>query len=98
MEKLHHSGIMHRLFTEASPRVINQQLKELEMHGIISKKIFMELPPHSEYAITELGKTLIPLIEQLEIWGDSFRPEMKRILKIEQIFLISLIFQKRPSI
>ncbi len=32
----------------------------------------MELPPHSEYAITELGKTLIPLIEQLEIWGDSF--------------------------
>ena len=74
---------MHRLFTEASPRVINQQLKELEMHGIISKKIFMELPPHSEYAITELGKTLIPLIEQLEIWGDSFRPEMKRILKIE---------------
>ena len=37
----------------------------------------------SEYAITELGKTLIPLIEQLEIWGDSFRPEMKRILKIE---------------
>ena len=73
MEKLHHS----------SPRVINQQLKELEMHGIISKKIFMVLPPHSEYAITELGKTLIPLIEQLEIWGDSFRPEMKRILKIE---------------
>ena len=63
---------LHRLFTEASPRVINQQLKELEMHGIISKKIFMELPPHSEYAITELGKTLIPLIEQLEIWGDSF--------------------------
>lgn len=41
---------LHRLFTEASPRVINQQLKELEMHGIISKKIFMELPPHSEYA------------------------------------------------
>lgn len=32
---------LHRLFTEASPRVINQQLKELEMHGIISKKIFM---------------------------------------------------------
>ena len=88
MEKLHHSGIMH--WSETSQRaasfiyrVINQQLKELEMHGIISKKIFMELPPHSEYAITELGKTLIPLIEQLEIWGDSFRPEMKRILKIE---------------
>ena len=65
------------------PSELHRLFKELEMHGIISKKIFMELPPHSEYAITELGKTLIPLIEQLEIWGDSFRPEMKRILKIE---------------
>ena len=47
---------LHRLFEEASPRVINQQLKELEMHGIVKKKIFSELPPHSEYSITETGK------------------------------------------
>ena len=75
---------LHRLFPEASPRVINQQLKELETHGIIKKKIFTELPPHSEYSITELRKTLIPVIEQLETWGDSFRPEMKKILEAEE--------------
>lgn len=89
---MHHSGIMH--WSETSQRAASfiyrgkspghqSTTERIEMHGIISKKIFMELPPHSEYAITELGKTLIPLIEQLEIWGDSFRPEMKRILKIE---------------
>ena len=59
---------LHRLFEEASPRVINQQLKELEMHGIVKKKIFSELPPHSEYSITETGKSLLPIIEQLEEW------------------------------
>lgn len=71
---------MHRLFKDASPRVINQQLKELEIHGVIEKKIFPELPPHSEYSITEIGKSLIPIIDMLEQWGDSFRPNMMKIL------------------
>jgi len=71
---------LHRHFTDASPRVIDQQLRELEAHGMISKKIFAELPPRSEYSITEQGKTLIPIIEQIEKWGDNFRPQMKEIL------------------
>ena len=72
---------LHRHFNDASPRVIDQQLKELEAHGMISKKIFAELPPRSEYSITEQGKTLIPIIEQIERWGDHFRPQMIEILK-----------------
>ncbi|MBB4045875.1 winged helix-turn-helix transcriptional regulator [Bacteroides reticulotermitis] len=74
---------LHRLFEEASPRVINQQLKELEMHGVIQKKIFAELPPRSEYSMTSTGETLLPLIEQMEKWGDNFRPQMKEILNIK---------------
>lgn len=71
---------LHRLFDDASPRVINQQLKELEMHGMIKKKVFAELPPHTEYSITKDGKSLIPIIEALEFWGNNFRPQMKKIL------------------
>ena len=74
---------LHRYFDDASPRVINQQLKELEIHGMIQKKIFSELPPHTEYSITEQGRTLLPSIEQLEKWGDGFRPQMKKILGME---------------
>lgn len=74
---------LHREFPDASPRVIDQQLKELEIHGMIKKTIFPELPPHSEYSITETGKTLIPLIRQIEKWGDNFRPAMAKILDIE---------------
>ena len=56
---------IHRLFPEANSRVINQQLKELEQYGIIEKKIFAELPPHSEYSITSVGRTLIPVVKNL---------------------------------
>ncbi len=72
---------IHRLFPEANSRVINQQLKELEQYGIIEKKIFAELPPHSEYSITSVGRTLIPVVKKLEEWGDYFRPVMKKILE-----------------
>ena len=75
---------LHRYFEEASPRVIDQQLKELEQHGIISKKIYPKLPPRSEYSITETGKTLLPIIEQLEAWGDFFRPRMIELLKQQE--------------
>ena len=60
---------LHRYFDDASPRV--------------QKKIFSELPPHTEYSITEQGRTLLPIIEQLEKWGDGFRPQMKKILGME---------------
>ena len=75
---------LHREFPDASPRVIDQQLKELEFHGMIKKTIYAELPPRSEYAITDVGKTLLPLIEQIEQWGNDFRPTMIKILKLEE--------------
>jgi len=74
---------LHREFPDASPRVIDQQLKELEFHGMIQKTIYPELPPHSEYSITETGKTLLPLINGIEKWGDGFRPAMKKLMGIE---------------
>jgi len=73
---------LHREFPDASPRVIDQQLKELEFHGMIKKKIFAELPPRSEYSITETGKTLLPVIDTIEKWGDDFKPVMAKILGI----------------
>lgn len=72
---------LHRLFEDASPRVINQQLKELEIHGMIRKKIFPELPPHAEYSITEEGRSLMPIINLLEQWGNNFRPKMMKLLE-----------------
>lgn len=72
---------LHRIFHDASPRVLNQQLKELEIHGVIKKKIFPELPPRSEYSITEVGKSLQPIIDALEKWGNNYRPIFEKVSK-----------------
>ena len=61
---------LHKIFPEATPRVLDLQLKELMEDGLVSKTIFPELPPHSEYAITPLGMTLIPIIDAMIEWGN----------------------------
>ncbi|WP_302377107.1 winged helix-turn-helix transcriptional regulator [Barnesiella intestinihominis] len=60
---------LHKLFPEATPRVLDLQLKELVRDGLVVKTIFPELPPRSEYALSELGQTLVPIIDALIAWG-----------------------------
>jgi DNA-binding HxlR family transcriptional regulator len=67
-----------KLFPDANQRVINLQLKELCDFGLIEKKIFAELPPHSEYSLTETGRSVLPLLDALDNWGDTLRPQMKK--------------------
>ena len=50
--------------------MLDIQLKELVEDGLVSKTIFPELPPRSEYAITPLGQTLIPIIDAMIAWGN----------------------------
>ena len=61
---------LHKIFPEATPRVLDIQLKELVEDGLVSRTIFPELPPRAEYAITSLGMTLIPIIDAMIEWGN----------------------------
>lgn len=65
---------LHRCFPEATPRVLDIQLKELVEDGLVSKTVFPELPPRSEYSITELDMSLIPIIDAMLEWGTANRP------------------------
>ena len=42
-------------------------------------KVFAELPSHSEYSLTETGRSVMPLLDALDEWGDSIRPLMKKV-------------------
>lgn len=64
---------LHKTFPEATPRVLDLQLKELIEDGLVGKTIYPELPPRSEYFITELGSTLIPIIDAMIEWGERNR-------------------------
>ena len=61
---------IHKIFPDATPRVLDLQLKELVEDGLVSRTIYPESPPRSEYALTELGSTLIPIIDAMIAWGD----------------------------
>ncbi|MDE6140557.1 MAG: helix-turn-helix transcriptional regulator [Alistipes sp.] len=62
---------IHKALPEAAPRVLDMQLKELVEDGLIAKTIYPELPPRSEYTITPLGMTLIPIIDAMLAWGEQ---------------------------
>ncbi len=74
LDELRHGPLrpsaLHKLFPEATPRVLDLQLKELTEDGLVAKTIYPELPPRSEYAITPLGLTLIPIIDAMIEWGN----------------------------
>lgn len=62
---------IHKCLPEAAPRVLDIQLKELVEDGLVEKTIFPELPPRSEYRITPLGISLLPIIDAMLKWGED---------------------------
>jgi DNA-binding HxlR family transcriptional regulator len=63
---------MSQALPEATKRVIAQQLRELEASGIITKKIYDEVPLRVEYSLTSLGQSLQPVMKALQEWGEAY--------------------------
>lgn len=66
---------LQKLISHATPKMLIQQLKELEAAGIIIRKLYPVVPPKTEYSLTERGKTLIPSIIELNKWGMNYLKE-----------------------
>lgn len=49
--------------------MLTTQLRELEYHTIINRKVYAQIPPKVEYSITEYGKELIPVLTPMHEWG-----------------------------
>ncbi len=64
---------MMRLMPSITQRMLTRQLRELEAHGIIDRRIYPQIPPKVEYSLSELGQTVIPVIQQLSAWGRQYR-------------------------
>ena len=57
---------------DISPRVLSTRLQELEAEGLISRELFAEVPPRVEYALTDKGSLLMPLIDEMRRVGRHF--------------------------
>ena len=71
---------LQRKIPDASRRVLNIQLKELEEHELVSKIIYPVVPPKVEYFLTDFGKTLIPVISTIGNWGDMHEDHLKTVI------------------
>lgn len=71
---------LQRMIPDATRRVLNVQLKELEEHEIVTKKIFPVMPPRVEYTLTDFGKTLIPVIRSIGLWGDQHQDRLRSVI------------------
>nr|WP_068887429.1 helix-turn-helix domain-containing protein [Pedobacter panaciterrae] len=65
---------LRKSMPNVSERILILQLRELENDGLISRKIYPEVPPRVEYKLTELGWKLEPVLRLLSDWGDANRP------------------------
>lgn len=64
-------------------QMLSKQLKQLEKSGILERTTFAEIPPRVEYAITPLGKTLLPVVQAMKRWGDKQTGATKVKAKVE---------------
>ncbi len=66
---------LKKLIPHATPKMLIQQLKELERDGIINRKLYPTVPPKTEYSLTQRGESLIPAIIELNKWGIQYLRE-----------------------
>ncbi len=67
---------LRRLAPEASQKMLVQQLRELEAHGLVTRKVFAEVPPRVEYSATKLGMSLRTIVGGLCAWGKKHADEI----------------------
>ena len=80
---------LQRKIPDASRRVLNMQLNELEKHELITRKIYPVVPPKVEYSLTDFGKTVIPVIAVLGQWGDEHEDRLRDVI-LKQISISDL--------
>jgi DNA-binding HxlR family transcriptional regulator len=69
---------LERSLSGISPRTLSLRLRALEDHGIVERQTYPEVPPRVEYALTDKGNALVPLIEDMRSYGSRWLPPDQR--------------------
>ena len=64
---------LHKSLTGISQKVLTDSLRSMEEDGIITRTVYPEVPPRVEYALSELGESMRPIIKAMEAWGTAYK-------------------------
>ncbi len=64
---------LHKDLEGISQKVLTDNLRQMEADGLITRTVYAEVPPRVEYALSELGATLKPILDAMMAWGESYK-------------------------
>ena len=79
---LNEKGVMRyseiqRRVPQATAKMLSQQLREMESDELVSRKVYPVVPPKTEYALTDLGRSLVPIVKAMDKWGAAWFTRME---------------------
>lgn len=65
-------GELHKLISQATPKMLTQQLRELEDAGLVIRTVYPVVPPKVEYSLSEFGESMKPILDTMFEWGADY--------------------------
>ena len=68
-------GELRKSIGTVSQKVLTSQLRQMEESGLLTRKVYAEVPPRVEYTLTELGYSLNPIMDAMWAWGENYKKQ-----------------------
>ena len=66
-------GELKKSIGHVTQKVLTAQLRDMEAKGLLTRKVYAEVPPRVEYTLTEPGYSLTPLLDSMDVWGTNYK-------------------------
>ena len=66
-------GELKKSIGNVSQKVLTAQLRAMEENGLLTRTVYAEVPPRVEYTLTDLGKSLKPILDSMRAWGEAYK-------------------------
>lgn len=70
-------GELRKSIGQISQKVLTAQLRQMEGSGLLTRTVYPEVPPRVEYTLTDLGRSLKPILDAMRVWGEEYQASMQ---------------------
>ena len=71
-------GELKKSIGHVSQKVLTSQLRQMEERGLLTRKVYAEVPPRVEYTLTDLGCSLKPIMDAMWTWGEQYQEQVRK--------------------